>query len=224
MDPNHERGWYGLFRAQLLGGDLTAAAMSLEKLDEASQATGLFPTAELTLDWATTAIDVDTRLHAMLTSEEDSPPPMASRLALVSSAERWLDLGDPQSAKSELLGVNHRYPGNVRAAGLLAEAHRRLGDIQAAESVLSHSILLHSDQPLMLSLRIRLAHDRGQDSTALADWSKLRSLQNAEVYATQWYVLRHQDPTTAKLAKGAWEAHTTRPDQDLNNLIPWGLP
>jgi tetratricopeptide (TPR) repeat protein len=116
MDPNHGRGWYGLFRAQVLGGDLTAAAVSLTKLDEDSQTTDLFPTAELTLDWATTAVDVDTRLHGMLTWEEDSPAPMASRLALVSSAERWLDLGDPQSAKTELLGIHHRYPGNVQYA------------------------------------------------------------------------------------------------------------
>jgi thioredoxin-like negative regulator of GroEL len=227
LDPNSARAWFGLFRAQLMARDGHAAAQSLEQLRQMEKAAGFVPTAQLWLDNTTSSMDIDSQLQQILNESHGAPggpSPTATRRLSLANAERWLDLGDPLSALPLLEEAHRRGPGNVRAAALLAEAHRRLGNTTAAFDAISKAPLSHAEHPLMLSIRIRLAHDHGDDVRHHPDWAALKRSQNTEAFATLWYVFHRQDPAKAEAAKQSFLSQNLRPDQVLSTLHPWIQP
>ena len=220
LNPEHGSAWFGLFRAQFATSNFDAAAESIERAAQDSRVAGLIDTAQILLDWQQERGDIDTELY-ILASNSEAGSSLHRRLLSVTSAERWLDLGDPKAALPHLKAANARARGNVRAAGLLAEAHRRLGNLSEAAQAITHTPHRLSRQPLLASARVRLAHDLGEDVTSSDDWNTLTTTSHPEALATIWYVLREQDLSGAARARSLWEQHVMRPDQALEDLLPW---
>jgi len=220
LNPEHGRAWFGLFRAQFAESKFDAAAESIDRAAQDSRVEGLIDTAKALLDWQQERSDIDTDLYILASNSEEGSN-LHRRMLSVTSAERWLDLGDPKAALPQLKSANARARGNVRAAALLAEAHRRLGNLSQAAWAISHTPHRLSRQPLLASARVRLAHDQGEHVVSSDDWITLTTTGHPEALATIWYVLRDQDPQGAARAQVLWEQHVMRPDQALEDLLPW---
>jgi len=213
--------WYGLFQASIRLNDNDTAKRAMEELQRLVPGKTLAQVAFM--DWLQRT-DPETSDMELEIQKQDvrvfGKPAIRRQWAMI-EARRWLHLGHPSAAISVLEPIWSRYPSNVQTSALIAEAYRRAGDADSAESCLSHALIMVSEHPVILGVRARIAADQGKPKQALQYLQQMKNHNSEERFATQWYVYRNINPARAQYAKQRWWGFSHLPNLALNQYVPW---
>jgi tetratricopeptide (TPR) repeat protein len=223
LKPNLGSAQYLLAMAAAADGDDVTFDEAVEGLLTTERGPAMIALAE---GWRAVeqgdAFGVDMAVMDLIELEREFPKAgLGAQRALI-DAQRWLDLGDPQSAYQALRSV--RGGGaeyQIRVSVLQAEAMRRLGEPGGAHDLLEERELRSRTGTLPRAVRLRILTDLGRFDEVSLMLPGLLVMAQPDDVATVWYFAKKTGDTALEARAAAlWDTLVDHPDRTLDQLIP----